>query len=154
MIIKLTTGRELAHDPLVFLIDSGELIHDSLLEDSMTALEEHGWRFEWGAEGTSSSLLGYSPSNKSGRPDLGIAVHLEFDDFGSYTELKLVLPTGIRDCLIRGPKDCFVCVLDLENYVMTEITCHCTCDAHPDGCDDCGKTIEFHSVKTTAAPPS
>lgn len=147
MVFRLP-GFDPKHPLLAFNVNSGEICRDELLNSSLTNLQKTGWRFEDFAT-AATTLLGYTPSNITGHPDFGVSSHIEYDDFGSYTEAKLIFPDGERDCFIRGPKDRFTCIIDLEDHYVGQVDYACDADGCPDGCQDCLRGIEIHTVCST-----
>ena len=147
MVLRLP-GFNPKHPTLAFSVNSGDICRDELLDRSLEALQKIGWRFE-NFENTATTLLGYTPNNITGHPDFGVRAHIEYDDFGNYTEVKLIFPDGERDCFIRGPKDRFTCIIDLVEHTVGQIDYVCGNDNCPDGCQDCLKGIEFYTTFAT-----
>lgn len=152
MVLTLPVPGFAPENPLfIFNVDCGTLVRDEALAESMKTLGKKGYRFDE-LRDNSSNLFGYSPSNATTHPDFGVSIHLEFDDFGSYTEVKLIFPDGERDCLIRGPKDMFSVIVDLAEESIAEVD-YLTCE----GCSNCDHNcrcateepaIEIHIART------
>ncbi|MBQ6130518.1 hypothetical protein IJI72_02425 [Candidatus Saccharibacteria bacterium] len=153
MTIQLLPGFNPNHPLLSFNVSAGVLVHDELLASSLDTLRRRGWRFnDADFESEQATLLGYAPSNPTDHPDFGVSVHLEYDDFGDYTEVKLVFPGGIRDNLIRGSRANFTCVVNLQSCFLAEIRYTCTCEQYPHGCCTCSEGLEFQSVNSSFVP--
>ena len=87
-------------NPLVFCVEDGVLRTDEILDGSVARLRQAGWLVDLSGHG-GFQISGNAPRKDgrfpgSGKPDFGVSLLTEFDEFGSFNEIVIRLPNGAR----------------------------------------------------------
>lgn len=85
---------------LVFCVENGVLRMDEILDGSVARLRQAGWLIDLSGHG-GFQISGNAPRKDgrfpgNGKPDFGVSLRTEYDDFGSYNEIIIRLPNGSR----------------------------------------------------------